>query len=175
MWGVYSTDIVSASLVGNIDGGQVRRRLSICMGSIGRRRKGNGGHCTRASAGVAVIVLLGILNLIVLSLTLNQAHEHDLTVRRLDTIKAFYAAEAGINMAVRELMIPADEDGDDDGAWPFGIGTISDDSDDGTDPTLGTAKFVVFAVEDTPLDGQTSLTSQGRSGLARRQMTTVIE
>ncbi len=139
------------------------------MGSIGRSRKGNCGHSRRASAAVAVIVLLVILNLIVLSLTLNQAHEHDLTVRRLDTIKAFYAAEAGVNMAVRELMEPADEDLDGT------IGTISDDSDDGTDPTLGTAKFVVFAVEDTPLDGQTSLTSQGRSGLARRQMMTVIE
>ena len=124
---------------------------------------------------MVVIIMLVILNLIVLSLTLNQSHDHDLTVRRLDTIKAFYAAEAGVNMAVRELMEPADEDGDDDGAWPFGIGTISDDSDPGTDPTLGTAAFVVIAEVDTPLDGQTSLTSQGRSGEARRQMTTVIE
>ncbi len=145
------------------------------MGSTNGSSRGTCGHNRRASAAVVTIVLLMILNLIVLSLTLNQSHDHDLTIRRLDTIKAFYAAEAGVNMAVRELMIPADEDGDDDGAWPFGIGTISDDSDDGTDPTLGTAKFVVLALEDTPLDGQTSLTSQGRSGLARRQMTTIIE
>ncbi len=145
------------------------------MGSMAGSRKSNRGHSRRASAAVVVIIMLVILNLIILSVTLNQAHDHDLTVRRLHTIKAYYAAEAGVNMAVRELMIPADEDGDNDGAWPFGIGTISDDDDDGTDPTLGTAKFVVFAVEDTPKDGQSSLTSQGRSGLARRQMTTVIE
>ncbi len=118
---------------------------------------------------MVVIIMLVILNLIVLSFTLNQSHDHDLTIRRLDTIKAFYAAEAGVNMAVRELMEPADEDLDGT------IGTISDDSDPDTDPTLGNAAFVVIAVVDTPLVGQTSLTSQGRSGEARRQMTTVIE
>ncbi len=131
--------------------------------------KGSCHHSRRATVAVAVIVMLMIINLIVLSMTISQAHDHDLTVRRLETVQALYAAEAGVNMAVRELM--EDDDEDVDGT----IGTISDDDDDGTDPTLGTAKFVVSAVEDTPLDGQTSLTSQGRSGEARREMSTVIE
>jgi len=139
------------------------------MDSIKDDWKGSCHHSRRGTVAVAVIVMLMIINLIVLSMTISQAHDHDLTVRRLETVQALYAAEAGVNMAVRELMEDADEDVDGT------IGTISDDSDDGTDPTLGTAKFVVFAVEDTPLDGQTSLTSQGRSGEARRQMTTVIE
>ncbi len=118
---------------------------------------------------MVVIVLLVVLNLIVLSLTLNAGHDHGLTVRRLETIKAFYAAEAGVNMAIRELMGPADEDLDGT------IGTISDDSIDATDPALGTAQFVVVAALDTPFVGQTTLTSQGRCGEARRQMSTVIE
>ncbi len=139
------------------------------MDSIQRNRKGSCGNSRRASAAVVVIILLVILNLIVLSLTVNVSHDHDLTVRRLDTVKAFYAAEAGVNMAVKELMGPTDEDLD------GGIGTISDDSDDGTDPTLGTAAFVVVSIVDTPFVGQISLTSRGRSGEARRQMTTVIE
>jgi len=167
--GVHPTDIVSGNAGGDIDEGQVGRRLRKCMNSINRNRKGSCGNSRRASAAVVVIIMLVILNLIVLSFTLNQSHDHDLTIRRLDTIKAFYAAEAGVNMAVRELMEPADEDLDGT------IGTISDDSDPDTDPTLGNAAFVVIAVVDTPLVGQTSLTSQGRSGEARRQMTTVIE
>ena len=32
--------------------------------------------------------------------------DHDLTVKRMDTLRAFYAAEAGMNIAIRELMEP---------------------------------------------------------------------
>ena len=139
------------------------------MDSIKDDCKGSCRHRRRGTVAVAVIVMLMIINLIVLSMTINQAHDHDLTIRRLETVQALYAAEAGVNMAVRELMEDADEDVDGT------IGTISDDTDDGTDPTLGNAAFVVVAVADTPFVGQTTLTSQGRSGEARRQMSTVIE
>jgi hypothetical protein len=71
------------------------------------------------------------------------------------------------NWSIR--MNDADEDGD------GGTGTISDDSDDGTDPTLGNARFVVTAAADTPAVGQTTLTSSGRSGEARRKMEAVLE
>ena len=139
------------------------------MESIKGHGKGSCHHSRRGTVAVAVIVMLMIINLIVLSMTISQAHDHDLTVRRLETVQALYAAEAGVNMAVRELMEDADEDIDGT------IGTISNDTDDGTDPTLGNAAFVVVAVADTPFVGQTTLTSQGRSGEARRQMSTVIE
>jgi len=139
------------------------------MDSINGDWKGSCYHCRRATVAVAMIVMLMIINLIVLSITVSQAHDSDLTVRRLETVQALYAAEAGVNMAVRELMEDSDEDVDGT------IGTISDDTDDGTDPTLGNAAFVVVAAADTPFVGQTTLTSQGRSGEARRQMSTVIE
>jgi hypothetical protein len=67
------------------------------------------------------------------------------------------------------MMYDADQDGDGT------IGTISDDSDDGTDPSVGNAQFVVTADADTPVAGQTTLTSAGRSGEARRQMKTILE
>ncbi len=72
-------------------------------------------------------------------------------------------------MAVRELIEVADEDLD------GGIGTISDDSDDNTDPAIGNARFVVVAAVDTPAPGVTTLTSRGRSGEARREMQAIIE
>jgi hypothetical protein len=120
-------------------------------------------------AVVATIVLLLIIDLIIVGIVLGLSRDHDLTVRRMQTIEAMYAAEAGVNMSIRELMNGRDEDGD--GA----AGTISDDSDDGTDPTLGHARFVVTAAVDTPVAGQTTLTSVGRSGDARRKMEAVLQ
>ena len=123
---------------------------------------------------VAMIVLMIIVDLIIVSMVVSQARDHDLTVRRLQTVESFYAAEAGVNMSIRELMIPADEDGDDNASWPFGIGTISDDGDPATDPTLGNAQFVVTAEADTPVAGKTTITSEGSSGEAQRRIQAVL-
>ena len=123
---------------------------------------------------VAMIVLMIVVDLIIVGMVISQARDHDLTVRRLQTIESFYAAEAGVNMSIRELMIPLDEDGDDDGSWPFGIGTISDDTNPATDPALGNAQFVVTAEANTPVAGRTTITSEGRSGEARRRMQAVL-
>ena len=111
---------------------------------------------------VVMIVLMVIVDLIIVGMVVSQARDHDLTVRRLQTIESLYAAEAGMNMSIRELMIPADEDGDDDGSWPFGIGTILDDSNDATDPALGNARFVVTAEADTPAVGASRWPQMGR-------------
>jgi hypothetical protein len=123
----------------------------------------------RAVAAVAMVVILLIVDLIIVSIVVGLSRDHDLTVRRMQTIEAMYAAEAGVNMSIRELMNDADEDGDGT------TGTISDDSDDGTDPTLGNARFVVTAAADTPVAGQTTLTSEGRSGEARRKIEGILE
>ena len=123
----------------------------------------------RGVAAIATIVMLLTLNLVIIGLVLNGGRDHDLTVRRLETVEAAYAAEAGVNMSVREMMIPADDDGDGT------VGSISDDSDSGTDPAIGNARFVVTMSVDTPAVGQTTVTSAGRSGQALRTMTTVLE
>lgn len=117
---------------------------------------------------VVMVVLMVIVDLIIVGLVVGQARDQQLTVRRMQTIESLYAAEAGMNMSLREMMEPADEDGD--GA----IGTISDDSVDATDPTIGNAAFVVTSASDTPAVGQTTLTSEGRSGPARRRMQAVL-
>ena len=72
-------------------------------------------------------------------------------------------------MSIREMMYDVDEDGDGT------AGTISDDSDDGTDPAVGNARFVVTAAADTPAAGQTTFTSSGRSGEALRKLESVLE
>lgn len=118
---------------------------------------------SRGAALVAMIMVMIIVDLIIVSVVIGGARDHDLTVRRADTIRAMYAAEAGMNMALRELIIGIDEDGD------LVAGSISDDGDPGNDPSLGTAQFSVISSYDTVLE-ETTLTSTGRAGDARREM-----
>jgi hypothetical protein len=115
----------------------------------------------RGVAAVVMVVLLLALNLIIIGMVLGGARDQDLTVRRLETVRAFYAAEAGANMAVREVMVGRDEDGD------GRTGTISDDDDSGNDPAFGQARVRVTMSADA---GQTTLTSKGRAGQAARRL-----
>jgi type II secretory pathway component PulK len=120
----------------------------------------------RGAAAVATIILLMLMNLIIVGMIIGGARESDLTVRRLETVQAFYAAEGGMNMAIRELMENSDEDGDGT------VGSISDDADDGNNPTLGSATLVVTLTEDA---GETTLVSKGAAGEARREMEAKLE
>ena len=116
-----------------------------------------------------MVVALVIISLIVIGITSGSARDHDMTVRRVETIEALYAAEAGINMSIRERMTGVDEDGD--GV----VGTISDDGDAANDPTLGIARFLVTLSAGAPRANQTTLISEGRSGAARRKLNAVVE
>ncbi len=118
----------------------------------------------RAVAVVAVIVLLVVVGMIIVGMVHFGARDQDLTVRRLETIQAFYAAEAGINMSIREILVDADEDLD--GA----IGTISDDGSDPSDPDIGAAKVVV-----TSTGAPAVLASIGRAGSSERKITTTAD
>ena len=118
---------------------------------------------------VAVVVLMLILDLIVVGIVISGARGHDVTVRRMDTIRAFYAAEAGANMSIRELREENDDDGD--GV----IGTVSFETPTyipGDDPTFGPAKAYVSI---DIAGSQTTLTSEGRSGDARRHVEAVLD
>ena len=115
----------------------------------------------RGMAAIATVVLLLILDLIIIRIVIGGARDHDLTVRRLETIQAFYAAEAGMNMAIREMMNDTDEDGD--GA----IGTISDDATPANNPAFGQAQVLVTSAVAGP---HTTLTSHGRAGDVRREV-----
>lgn len=113
-----------------------------------------------------MVVVLLIVNMIIIGMVVGTSREHELTARRKQTTEALYAAEAGVNMSIREMMNDLDEDGDGT------IGTISDDSDGGTDPALGSARFVVTLSAGA---GLTTLRSVGRSGDARRRMEAVLQ
>ncbi len=123
----------------------------------------------RGVAVAATVATLIVVELILVGLIITLARDHDLTVKRMDTLQSFYAAEAGMNMAMRELIEDADEDSDGT------IGTISDDSNDANDPDVGEGQCVVTAQADTPVVGQTTITCTGRAGDARREISGVIE
>ncbi len=113
-----------------------------------------------------MLMVLILINLAVISMVISVARDHLLTVRRMETIRAFYATEGGMNMAIRELMINFDDDGD------GGIGTISDDGIAANDPTVGSAQLEVKA---STAGSVTTLTGQGRSGNARRFATALLD
>lgn len=131
---------------------------------------GRGGR-RRAAAAVVMVVILILVDLIVVGLVLSGSRDHDVTVRHMETIESFYAAEAGMNMAIRELMEDIDEDLDGT------KGSISNDAvpDPANDPVLGNAFTYVSSEPDTPVVGQTRLNSEGRSGEARRSLQAILK
>lgn len=79
-------------------------------------------HSSRGSASIGVVIALAVLQLIVVGVVLGGGRDQDLTAKRIDAVRAQYAAEAGANMAAREFAANTDEDGDGT------IGTISSKS-----------------------------------------------
>lgn len=119
--------------------------------------------------GVAILGMLIVLMIggfIVFGMVIGGAREQDLMLKRVETVRAFYAAEAGINMALRELMLTTDEDGD-----GF-IGSVSDDGVDANNPGIGSASVYVSADPSQP--EQLTLTSHGRCGEAQRTLEIVL-
>ena len=120
----------------------------------------------RGATIVATISTLLVIALVLVGLVLGGARDQDLAVRRLETIRAFYAAEAGANMAIRELMVSTDFDGD--GV----IGTISDDGNSANDPSISGGRVLVTKSQ---VGVQLILSSEGRCGTARRKIETTLQ
>ena len=91
----------------------------------------------RGTVLVAVLIAMVVVQLAVVGAVLGGARDQDLTVLRIEGARAFYAAEAGANMAMREWITQTDADGD------GGVGTISNDGNENNDPALGNARFNV--------------------------------
>ncbi|MCZ6835909.1 MAG: hypothetical protein O7G85_09060 [Planctomycetota bacterium] len=125
------------------------------------RRSGEIVRTRRGSVAVAVLIVLLLMGLFVVGIVKVGARDQDLGARRLETVRAFYAAEGGINMALREVTLGLDEDND------GSIGTISDDGNDANDPMFGPASVQVEL--DFSLSTLT-LRSRGRAGAARRKI-----
>lgn len=120
----------------------------------------------RGVAAVVTVLMLMVVTLLVLGLVTAGARDQSIAVRRIESVQAFYAAEAGMNMALRELMESSDEDGD------GGVGSISDDDDEDDDPQLGMARVVVTLAGD---GGTTTLVASGSAGDARRELVATLE
>ncbi len=120
-------------------------------------------------AVVAVIVLLLVVGMVIAGMVLGTGRDQDLSVRRFESVEAFYAAEGAMNMAIRETLMCRDEDGDGD------VGTISDDSNDATDPVIGNAQAAVTLASNCPISPTVTLTSRGRAGIATRVARLTLE
>ena len=120
----------------------------------------------RGLAIISVVLVLLVIQMIIVAIVIDSSRDHDLTVRRVETIAAFYAAEAGANMAVREVM----EDSDEDGTGV--IGEISDDGNPANDPVVGKGYVYVTSSVAGP---ETTLSSIGRSGRSTRQVDATYE
>ena len=102
-------------------------------GTCPHSRSVRGRQSRRGAAAIVMVILLLVMNIVIIGLVLGGARDQDLTVRRVETIRAFYAAEAGMNMAMRELVANTDADGDGT------VGGVSDDGNASNDPAIGPA------------------------------------
>ncbi len=113
-----------------------------------------------------MMVMMLLVDLIIIGIVLGGSRDHELSSRRLESVQAFYAAEAGMNMAVREVVHYCDEDGD--GA----AGSISDDEQNWNDPAIRTAQTYVEADIKT---SHVQMKCTGYKGHARRRIQAVME
>ncbi len=115
----------------------------------------------RGSIGIAMIAALVLVEVVIVVAVLGGGLQHDLTLQRIDTNRAFYAAEAGAAMATREVWLNTDEDGDGT------IGSISDDGDSDNNPVVGEASVVVLR---TDLAEGVLFVATGQTARARRRV-----
>lgn len=84
----------------------------------------------RGGAAVAIVLALVVLQLVVVGMVVAGSREQALGVHRAESLRSLYAAEAGVQMALRELATGVDEDGDGT------VGSISADGQSATGPLL---------------------------------------
>jgi hypothetical protein len=106
---------------------------------------------------VLITVQLAFVGVVVMGM-----RDTDMTIQRLDASRAFYAAESGANLALRELMTRSDLDSDGT------IGTVSNDGNPNNDPVFQGAR--VYATK-TVSAGVTTVTAVARSNAARHTVT----
>jgi len=132
-----------------------------------RRPRSTPRAARRATVAVVMVLALVLLQLTIVAAVIGGIRHQDLTRQRVQSSRSFYAAEAGINMAVRELMNNADEDGD--GA----IGSISDDANADNNP--GPGQGTTLIVSKTVNGSQIIIRSAATAGGTLRTIETVLE
>jgi hypothetical protein len=114
------------------------------------------------AAGLASVIMLVFLQLLVIASIVTGTRDQDLTIQRLDGLSSQYCADAVLHMAVREVCLGADEDGD---------GTIGSIADGviANGPTLNGARA---AADLTQLGQSYSITVTGKERLCNRAIST---
>ena len=119
----------------------------------------------RGTVVVAVIAALVVLQLLVYAVAVAGAREQDLTTRRLDAARSFYAAEAAANMAIREIAKNLDEDGNGEIGGVFSADTVT---------PVGASGAPAWATTATAA-GVTTITASSATGLATRTISATVQ
>ena len=106
----------------------------------------------RGSVLIALVLALIIVQIAVIGIVTLGRFDHSLTKLRLESEQAQYAAESGINMALREVYNSADEDTDGT------VGTIS----------AKTVNGCTVTVTSSTSGGTTTLTATATAATAKR-------
>lgn len=101
---------------------------------------------------IAIVIALVIVQIAVIGIVSLGRFDQHLTKLRLESEQAQYAAESGINMALREVFNNTDEDSD------GGVGTIS----------AKTVNGCSVSVASSTSGGTTTLTATATSAIAKR-------
>lgn len=107
-----------------------------------------------------MVLAMLLMQLMVVGAVTSTSRGQDLAGKRVEGARAFYAAEAALAMAVREVMLNADHDGDGK------IGGVSDDGNLASGPLLANCRLSVAV---TTASGQATLTTTAQAGAARRR------
>lgn len=129
--------------------GWSRQRISVLQPGTGHHRSSRHYH-HRGVAILSFVAALLIIGTMVLWLFQLTASSSISSLGHFISTGAFYGAESGIEMTLRELNHSPANDIDSDGL----IGTISSDGNPANDPTLATGLFYVERVSITPLTYQ---------------------
>ena len=119
----------------------------------------------RGTVVVAVIAALVVLQILVYAVAVSGSRDQDLTARRLEAARSYYAAEAAANMSLREVGRNLDEDAN---------GTIGTVFSTGTPPWSGFAGVSAWTTSVT-VSGVTTITASASSGSATRTITSNVQ
>ncbi len=109
---------------------------------------------SRGATVAAMIVVLALINLAVIGAIRSTGDEAQIGALRVETVRAFYAAESGATIAVRSLIA----------GWT--------PPTDGTVVSLGNAEAEFVFV---PAGGVGVLVVEGRSGFGRRRISLELQ
>ncbi len=129
-----------------------------CLRRVLRHRSGT----VLVALLVALVLVGGVAGLMAVSST-NDQHK---TVSRTSGALALEAAQAGVEMAVKEMMDSVDRDGD------GGVGTISNDNNATSDPLIGGARS--WATKSTA-GGTTLIVGHGAAGDSRHDFQVTLD